>query len=89
MVVFVKERPSGIVGSHIGSFELEDKRLSLKIQNAAVREILNRLVALYGEVVWISRVPPEHLSRIPQAGLWQILPRSIQNPKDLLELESK
>jgi hypothetical protein len=87
-VIQVKMKSSGgIVGSYSPNPELEAKRLSVDIQNASVREILNRLVALHGEAYWISRVPPEALSRLPQAGLCQVLPRSVQNPKNFLEPE--
>jgi hypothetical protein len=80
-----KEKPGGYVGSFPGSNEFENKRLSIKMHNASVRQILNRLVALHGGVVWIARVPPEKLSQIPQAGLWALLPRSVRNPKGLLD----
>ena len=85
-----RERPSGgIVSSHIGSTALEDKRLTLKVRNAKVRYILNRLAALHGEVVWIARIAPDKLSQIPQGGLWALLPRDVQNPKVILDQSLK
>jgi hypothetical protein len=81
-----KERPTSIVGSYPGTLEFEDKRLTLpKMRNTRVRQILNRLIALYGKGVWIARVPPDRLSQIPRGGLWALLPNSIQNPKGSLE----
>jgi len=80
-----KEKPNGYVGSYLGSTDFEKKRLTLKLHNASVRQILNRLVALHGGVVWIARVPPEKLSQIPQAGLWALLPSSVRNPQGLLD----
>jgi hypothetical protein len=84
-VLFLKERPAGVVGSNLGSSEFEGQRLTFAARNTTVREILNRLVRLYGKSVWIARVPPERLSQLPQAGLWQILPRSVHDPRGLVE----
>src|SRR5262245_12900407 len=68
-----KEKPTGIVGSYVGISEFEDKPLTVtRMRNARVRQILNRLVALYGKAVWIARVPPERLSQVPHAGLWTV-----------------
>lgn len=80
-----KEKANGYVGSFPGSNEFDDKGLSLNLHNATVRQILNRLVALHGRVSWIARVPPEGLSRIPQAGLWTFLPRSVRDPQGSLD----
>lgn len=88
-LLFEKESASGIVGSFSPGPELDDPRISLRAQDSTVRDILNQLVALHGEVVWIARVEPERLSQIPQAGLWKLLPRSVRDPKKLLELEPK
>jgi hypothetical protein len=71
-----REGPVGIAGVYSENPELERKRLSIKVQRATVREILNRMVALHGDVVWIARVFPERLSRVPQGGLWLLLPMS-------------
>jgi len=80
-----KDKPKTIVGSYPGSMEFEDHRLTLTMRNAKVRQILNRLVASYGSAVWIARVPPDRLSQRPHAGLWTILPNSVQNPRGWLE----
>lgn len=86
MVVLIEvERPKGVVGSYLPSSELEDKRLTFAARNATVREILSALVRLHGKSVWIARVPPERLSKLPQAGLWKILPHSVHDPTALLE----
>lgn len=86
MTVLIEvEHPRGIVGSYLPSSELEDKRMTFAARNATVREILNRLVRLHGNSVWIARVPPERLSRLPQAGLWKFLPHSTHDPRALLE----
>lgn len=84
-VMMQTEKPTGIIGSYLGSFELEDKPISFESRNATVRDILNRMVALHGEAVWIARVSEDQLSREPTSGLWQILPRSVDDPRRLLE----
>jgi hypothetical protein len=80
-----KEKPSSIVGSYPGMGQFEDKRVTLTMRKATVRQILNRLVALHGSAVWMARVPPDRLSQIPHAGLWALLPNSTQNPRGFLE----
>ena len=84
-LIFAQEKTGAIVASFPGSLDLEDKQLNVKVQNVTVRDILNRLVALHGEAVWIARIPPQKLSHIPQAGLWQLLPRSVRDPKNIFE----
>lgn len=84
-VTMLKNRPTGIVGSHLGRTEFEDARFTFAARSATVREILNSLVSLHGKSVWIARVPPERLSQLPRAGLWRILPHSVHDPKGLLE----
>ncbi|HTG17157.1 MAG TPA: hypothetical protein VK747_18040 [Blastocatellia bacterium] len=84
-LIFAQEKTGAVVASFPGSLALEDKQLNVKAHNVTVRDILNRLVALHGEAVWIARIPPQKLSHIPQAGLWQLLPRSVQDPKNIFE----
>jgi len=84
-VLFAKERPAGIAGSHLGSSEFDDQRITFAARNVTLREILNSLVRLHAKSAWIARVPPERLSQLPQAGLWQILPHSVHDPTALLE----
>jgi hypothetical protein len=84
-LTMAKDHPTGIIASHPGSTDFEDSRLTFAAKNATVREILNALVSLYGNSVWIARVPPQRLSQLPQAGLWTILPHSVHDPKGLLE----
>ena len=88
-VLFLKERPAGVVGSYVGSSEFKGQPLTFAARNLTVREILNGLVRLHGKSVWIARVPPEGLSRLPQAGLWQLLPHSTHDPRGLLDPQLK
>ncbi len=84
-LIFAKERTGAFAGSFPGSSAFEDKRITLSLKNATLRNVLNRLAALHGEVVWIARVPPSRLSDLPQAGLWVMLPRSVEDPKGVLD----
>lgn len=79
-------KPKGVISSHLGTPGLQRKRLSFVAQRATVRQLLNRLVALDGESVWLARVPPTCLGHLPQAGLWVIIPHSVLNPRGLLDL---
>jgi hypothetical protein len=85
-IVFQVEKPRGIAGSHLGNAELERRRITLAVRTATVREILNRMVALDGRTVWLARVPPSELSRIPEGGLWVIIPHRVQDPTGLLDV---
>lgn len=76
-LILEKYKPSGIAGSYIISPETENKTLNLNVHNIAIRQILNRLIALHGEVVWIARVPPDQLREAPSQGLWVMIPVSI------------
>lgn len=84
-VIMKREKLGGVIGSYLGSPALEDKRLSVQLRDRTVRDILNRMVALHGEAAWIARVPEGQLSHMPKAGLWQILPRSVRDPRGLIE----
>ncbi len=80
---------SGVAGSYIGNTALtEGKRITLKVKNVSVRSILNQLVSLHGEAVWIIRVEPERMSTLPSAGLWIMIPNSITNPVGVLDLKT-
>ena len=80
---------SGVAGSYIGNTALtEGKKITLKVRNASVRSILNQLVSLHGEAVWIARVEPERMSTLPSAGLWIIIPNSVNNPVGVLDLKT-
>ncbi len=79
-------RPKGIVGSYLGSPALEARRITLSARRATLRRLLNLLVAADGQAVWIARVPPSRLSRLPEGGLWTIVPWSVSEPGDLLEV---
>lgn len=82
------QNPSGAyAGSYIGTPQLEDKRISLSMQNATIRSILNRLASVHGDVIWIARVTSERLSHkpIPSAGLWRFLPRGIQDTQGIID----
>jgi hypothetical protein len=85
-LLFETEKPKGSVGSYLGSPDLDEKRLTFTLRGKTVRQILNRMVALHGDAVWIARVPPDRLSHVPDAGLWALLPRSVQDPRQLLKL---
>jgi hypothetical protein len=84
-LIFAKERTGAFAGSIPGSSALEGKRITLSLKNATLRNVLNRLAALHGEAVWIARVPPSRLSDLPQAGLWVMLPRSVEDAKGVLD----
>jgi hypothetical protein len=83
-IIMRVEKPTGIIGSYLGSPDLGDKKLTFESRDATVRDILNRVVALHGSAVWIARVPEDQLSVMPGGGLWQILPRTVQDPRYLL-----
>lgn len=86
VLVLTVLKPRGVVGSYPGSVEPGGRRISLALRRPTVREALNRIVTLGGDSVWVARVPPDCLSHLPEAGLWVLLPHSIQNPRDLLDL---
>jgi hypothetical protein len=84
------QNPSGAyAGSYIGTPQLGDQRISLNVENATIRSILNRLAALHAEAVWIARVSPERLTQrpLPTAGLWRFLPKGIQDTQGILDLK--
>jgi hypothetical protein len=86
---FATQNPTGsYAGSYIGTPQLEDRPISLSVRNATLRSTLNRLAAAHGEVAWIVRVTPERLSHkpTPSAGLWQFLPRGIQDTRGIIDL---
>lgn len=89
--IATSEPSGGYAGSYIGTPELEDKRISFEVSDATVRSILNRLAALHGGLVWISRVPPDRLSQkpIPSAGLWQLVPAGREDIRGLLDVSLK
>ncbi len=78
-------KPRGIISSDLGTPGLQKRRLSVVAQRATVRQLLNRLVALDGESVWLARVPPACVGHLPQAGLWVIIPHSVLDPSGLLD----
>jgi hypothetical protein len=45
----------------------------LKLQNARVWRVLNRLVSVNKKAAWIVQVPPSHLDKLPRNGLWTIV----------------
>jgi hypothetical protein len=47
--------------------------LTLRLNKSRVYEILDAIVARYGEAVWVVRVPPEKLSTL-KGALWYIYP---------------
>ena len=45
----------------------------LEMRGATVRQILNAIVASYGEAAWVATAPPSRLGRLPQSGLWAVI----------------
>jgi hypothetical protein len=79
-------KPPGVGGDYLGSPELERKRISFALRKATVRQLLNTMVALDEGAVWVARVRPSCLGRLPEAGLWLVLPHAVQDPSDLVDL---
>ena len=79
-------KPPGIYGDYIGNSELEKKRMSFALRKPTARQVLNYMVALYGGAVWLARVRPNCLRRLPDAGLWLVLPHSVEDPGYLVDL---
>lgn len=73
-LVFLVEKPAGgIIGSRANVHARSVRRLRFLPMDIPLRSALNLLVGLNGEGIWIARVPPERLKRIPPGGLWRIL----------------
>ncbi len=45
----------------------------LEMRGATVRQILNAIVASYGEAAWVATAPPSRLGHLPQSGLWAVI----------------
>lgn len=69
-----KEKVQGILGTRSTISGGSGKRLSIKLEGANVREVLNRMVGLDGSLLWVASLPPDRLSAIPQRGLWTVIP---------------
>lgn len=79
--------PQGMIGSYPFNPSHVDARVTINIDRATVREILNQMVSPFrGAFIWITRVTPEHLSLLPKAGLWQIVGSETEDPTSLLDL---
>ena len=71
--------PVGVGGDSPGVGSLEGNEFTFAIQNVTVRDILNHIVRLSlsvpgGAVAWVVTVPPSRLDRVPEGGLWKLVP---------------
>ena len=56
-----------------------------KMRNAAVREILNRLVSERVDAAWVVQVPPDYLNQLPPEGLWRIVEYDVPDFRQEIE----
>ena len=64
------------IQAFIGNYnpgDLEKVTGPMKLHNATVREVLNRLVSATGSTAWVVRVPPGHFNEVPNGGFWTLL----------------
>jgi hypothetical protein len=63
---------TGIVGDYPGGnpkFRVGPRRM----QNATIRQILNRIVAQRRNGAWVVQEPPWNMDKDPSCGLWRVL----------------
>jgi hypothetical protein len=63
-------------GDSPGIGALEGRKFTFAMRNATVRDVLNRLVRISGNIAWVATVPPSELNQDPPSGLWKLVPLS-------------
>jgi len=65
---------NGVCGGSIATGQWGTDKITLRMRNVKVYEILNAIVSQNGKVVWTVIVPAEKVSRFQTGGLWHIYP---------------
>lgn len=79
-------KPRGVAGSYLSTPGIHEKTISFSLHHATARQVLNHMVSLDGNTVWLARVLPDCLSHLPQGGVWVLVPHSEHDPRDLIDI---
>ena len=73
-----REVGSQVCGGSIAIGQWGPLKITLRLQNAKVYEILNAVVAQNGRAIWTVMVRPEKLSKLQNGDIWYVYP--LQEP---------